>query len=175
MRAVARSALGGARSRVGPAALLLAVAAGGCVARVTESRSPRWAAEAGGSYRPATAPPPAVPAGPPAGPAAPPAGARPAAPGAPLRVEADRIRLVVPDRLGGAVVRSGTGPWDVIVEGLWVRSRGGPAEVDVAGDDLSIVAEGDVRVTPAPAAGGNPREEGPFALYVFRNGRDLRR
>jgi hypothetical protein len=143
---VAPEAPAGLRAvRRASAALLLALLAGACATRPVAIAVPEPAGEAGGPR-----------------------------PGADLRIECDRARIVVPDGRRGEVAASPAGPpWSVGVAGVVVVTREAPPEVEVAGEDLTVVAEGGVRTVRREGAA--VVEEGPYRTVVLRNGRVLRR
>jgi hypothetical protein len=91
-----------------------------------------------------------------------------------VTVAADRADLVVPLRLERLLVREPGGPpWVVRVGEFRVECREERPRVTVAGEDLSVVAVGGVRI--ARDAGTRRMEEGPFTTAVFRNGEVLLR
>jgi hypothetical protein len=95
--------------------------------------------------------------------------------GAVLLIECDRARLVVPERLRDQLI----GDLDdaqrvgVTVGGLIVLTREAPPVCEISGEDLSVVAEGGVRIRKGE--GGYSVEEGPFQTIIYRNGKILRR
>jgi hypothetical protein len=94
-----------------------------------------------------------------------------------LLVECDRARLVVPRRFEGDLRMpppGSTAPFHVTLKGLGVSTRDVFPDVVIAGDDLSLVAEGSVRLT-RDTGGGTFYREGPFQTFIVRNGAMLRR
>jgi hypothetical protein len=93
-----------------------------------------------------------------------------------LRIECDRARVVIPERLRKAVIPV-TGceapPHLFIVRDLQVETREALADLEVAGDDFTVVAEGTVKITLRE--GGKTTEEGPYRTVVVKNGTILRR
>lgn len=91
-----------------------------------------------------------------------------------LRIECDRARIVVPERLRAAFVqRCNLPPYEVTVGAMEILVREDVPRVEVAGEDLSVVAEGSVRLTRRE--GRLVYEEGPFRTVILRNDRILRR
>lgn len=94
----------------------------------------------------------------------------------PLRIECDRARIVVPERLRAELQdrqRHPYPPYLVSVRNLTVEIREDRPVVEVGGEDFSVVAEGGVRTVRRD--GGASVEEGPFEAVLLRNGRLLRR
>jgi hypothetical protein len=122
------------------AALLVALAAAGCVTREA-----------------------AAPSGAPAG-----TGEGALLPGE-LVVECDRARVVVPAGAEALAV----GLREVRWKGTVVRTREAPIDLESAGSDFTVVAEGIVRLRRGE--GRLTVEEGPYGTVVLRNGNLLRR
>lgn len=94
-----------------------------------------------------------------------------------LRIEGDRVRLVVPERFRGDVrapAPGGTPPWEVTVRTLVVTSRDVRPDLVIAGDDLSMVAEGNVLLL-RDTGGGTFYREGPFDTVLVKNEAILRK
>jgi hypothetical protein len=126
------------------AALLLALAAAGCVTREGTghgARSTEPGAEAGGG---------------------PSSGA--------LVIECDRARVVVP---AGAEGLRREGRREIRWEGTLVRTREADLDLECAGSDFTVVAEGIVRLVRRE--GARTVEEGPYGTVIIRNGSILRR
>ena len=93
-----------------------------------------------------------------------------------LRIECDRVRMQVPERLRGDLVdlqKCNLPPFLVTVRKLVVVIREDFPVVEVGGEDFSVIAEGGVRTVRRE--GGSLVEEGPLHTLVLRNGRMLRR
>jgi hypothetical protein len=140
-------------------ALLSAALAAGCVTRRVEAPAP------------AAAPGPAEPEG-----ADAPADPVAAMAGLDLRIECDRARLQVPERLRSEVrdrQKRAEPPFLVTVRRMNVVTREDLPVVEIGGEDFSVVAEGGVRTTRTE--GGVSVVEGPFQAVILRNGRMLRK
>jgi hypothetical protein len=92
-----------------------------------------------------------------------------------LYIHCDRARLTVPERLRDQVTwdMDDARPVGVTVGGLIVITRESSPECEIAGDDLSVVAEGTVLTRKSD--GGYSVEEGPFQTVIYRNGKMLKR
>ncbi len=116
---------------------------------------------------------------------APPLAAAGAAPGADpadamadmdLRILCDRARVVIPERLRKAVIPVNgceAPPHLFLVRDLQIETREEHAQLEVAGDDFTVVAEGAVKITLRE--NGKTTEEGPYRTVVVKNGTILRR
>lgn len=93
-----------------------------------------------------------------------------------LRIECDRVRVQVPERLRAELQdrqKCDIPPFLVMVRKLAVVTREDLPVVDVGGDDFSVVAEGGVRTQRREGAA--TVHEGPFQTVILKNGRLLRR
>jgi len=93
-----------------------------------------------------------------------------------LRIECDRVRMQVPERLRGELgnrQKCNLPPFLVTVRRVVVVIREDVPVVEVGGEDFSVLAEGGVRTTRRE--GASIVEEGPYQILVLRNGRMLRR
>ncbi len=120
---------------------------------------------------------PAAPPADPGGPSPPvvPATAEESA-GRDFRIECDRVRVNVPEGLRGrteAPPEGAPGPWEVAVGTVRIHVREIPPEIAFGGEDLTVVAEGIVRVRRTE--GRFSTEEGPYRTVFLRNGRMLAR
>jgi hypothetical protein len=143
------------------AALVLALAVAGCVTRRVETAGP---------VAPAPAPTPVAPI------SADDEDPVEAMAALDLRIECDRVRVQVPERLRAEVQdrqKCDQPPFLVLVRKLSVITREDLPVVEVGGDDFSVVAEGGVRTTRTE--GGASVVEGPFEAVILKNGRLLRR
>ena len=97
-----------------------------------------------------------------------------------LRIECDRARVVIPEcrraereLRGGATIGFRDSMMQFSIGKITIQSREGDLRAECAGKDLSIVAEGGVRLFRPD--GKLTVEEGPYRTVIFRNGEILRR
>ena len=93
-----------------------------------------------------------------------------------LRIECDRVRVQVPERLRAELLdrqKCDIPPFLVTVRKLSVVIREDFPVVEVGGDDFTVVAEGGVRTQRREGAA--TVHEGPFQTVILKNGRVLRR
>jgi hypothetical protein len=107
------------------------------------------------------------------------AAASPGAEDGALRIECDRARVVMPESHRSLITRFGDQPparselLTVEFNGVSVKTRESIVEVEFAGEDFSVVAEGGVRLFRQ--RGKITLEEGPYRTVILRNGQILRR
>lgn len=93
-----------------------------------------------------------------------------------MTLECDRARVVVPERLREEFERPSETPGrhnSIAVGNVVVSTREGNPEIEIRGDDFSVIAEGGVILRRA--SGGRSVEEGPYHTVILRNGNLLRR
>jgi hypothetical protein len=93
-----------------------------------------------------------------------------------LRIEADVVRIQVPDRLSGEIrldPRSDSPPWTFRLRDVVVVVREQFPRVDTGGEDFWISAEGIVKTVRKSE--GLTLREGPFQTLLLRNGTLMRR
>lgn len=93
-----------------------------------------------------------------------------------LRIECDRVRVTVPERLRDRAVvpaSDAPGPWDLSVGSVRIHVREIPPAVAFSGEDCSVVADGIVHLRRTE--GRFTTEEGPYRTVILRNGRMLAR
>ena len=92
-----------------------------------------------------------------------------------LRIECDRARVVIPDRLRDRAVQGAPGvrPFILSVGALRIEAREVPPALVVQGESFSIVLEG--AVVFHRVRSGHDQSEGPYRTVVIRDGRTLLR
>ena len=92
-----------------------------------------------------------------------------------LRIECDRVRVVVPERLRDRTAASAGGarPYRVTVGSLRLEPRETPPELSIGGESFSVIAEGTVLFHRV--RNDHDRVEGPYKTVVIRDGRVLLR
>ncbi len=93
-----------------------------------------------------------------------------------LAIECDRLRVVAPEGMRERVLGPAAGvagPWEVRVGSISVRVREVFPEIRFEGEDLSLVAEGIVKVRRT--TGRLRSDEGPYRTVLLRNGRMMAR
>ncbi|MCK6481939.1 MAG: hypothetical protein HUU06_11995 [Planctomycetaceae bacterium] len=93
-----------------------------------------------------------------------------------IALECDRLRVVAPARLRERIrfpAEGSPGPWEVAVGAIAVRVREVFPTLILEGEDLSILAEGIVRLRRT--TGRLRSDEGPYGLVAIRNGRMMAR